>query len=242
MASSSTKLSLKLLIDTKREKVLFAEASKAVIDFLFNLLCLPIGTVVRLLTMKDMVGCLGNLYESVENLNDTYMEPNLTKDVILKPRAVISSSEISGLLPANDDNVDQSSGTLKFYTCRSHKSHVTCDINTSCPKCYNSYDNVMDRELTYVGNNAVLSDKFPNNNCGFVKGVVTYMVMDDLVVRPMSTISSITMLNKFNVKEVGSLQEKVVEFGMEEGIKLLKSSLQSKSVLTTVFLKSMGTK
>jgi hydroxymethylpyrimidine/phosphomethylpyrimidine kinase len=42
------------------------------------------------------------------------------------------------------------------------------------------------------------------------------MVMDDLVVQPMSTISSITLLNKFNIKEVGSLQEKVVEMGMDE--------------------------
>jgi hypothetical protein len=42
------------------------------------------------------------------------------------------------------------------------------------------------------------------------------MVMDDLVIQPMSTISSITLLNKFNVKEIGTLQETVVEMGMEE--------------------------
>lgn len=51
---------------------------------------------------------------------------------------------------------------------------------------------------------------------GFVKGVVTYMVMDDLVVTPMSTISSITMLNKLNVKDVGALEERVVDLGMPE--------------------------
>ncbi|WMV35339.1 hypothetical protein MTR67_028724 [Solanum verrucosum] len=41
---------------------------------------------------------------------------------------------------------------------------------------------------------------------GFVKEAVTYMVTDDLVVKPMSPISSITLLNKFNVKNVGVLQ------------------------------------
>ncbi|MCI83752.1 DUF674 family protein, partial [Trifolium medium] len=61
MASSSTKVSMKLLIDTKNGKVLFAEASKAVVDFLLNLLCLPIGTVVKLLSSNGMVGSLGNL-------------------------------------------------------------------------------------------------------------------------------------------------------------------------------------
>ena len=42
------------------------------------------------------------------------------------------------------------------------------------------------------------------------------MVMDDLEVKPMSTISSITLLNKFNVKHIGALEEQVVELGMDE--------------------------
>ncbi|KAM7494950.1 hypothetical protein LguiB_029559 [Lonicera macranthoides] len=62
------------------------------------------------------------------------------------------------------------------------------------------------------------------------------MAMDDLVVKPMSTLSSITLLNKFNIKEVGGLEEKVVNLGMDEGLKLLKTSLQSKMVLTNMFL------
>lgn len=51
---------------------------------------------------------------------------------------------------------------------------------------------------------------------GFVRGVVTYMVMDDLEVMPMSTISSIALLTKFNVRDVGALEEKVVKVGVEE--------------------------
>ncbi|KAL7084923.1 hypothetical protein ACP275_14G252000 [Erythranthe tilingii] len=71
---------------------------------------------------------------------------------------------------------------------------------------------------------------------GFVKGVVTYMVMDDLAVIPLSTISSITLLHKFQVKELSSLEEKVVTFGMDEAVKLLNASMQTKKVLTEVFL------
>ncbi|VVA40361.1 PREDICTED: LOW QUALITY PROTEIN DUF674 domain-containing, partial [Prunus dulcis] len=33
-----------------------------------------------LLSKKRMVGCLGKLYGSLENLNDTYLQPNLNKD------------------------------------------------------------------------------------------------------------------------------------------------------------------
>jgi hypothetical protein len=86
-SSTSTKVSMKLLIDTKNEKGLFAEASKVVVDFLFNLLCLPISTVVKLLSANGMVGSLGNLYKSVENLNQNYMLHDQTKDVLLNPRA-----------------------------------------------------------------------------------------------------------------------------------------------------------
>ncbi|GJU12802.1 DUF674 domain-containing protein, partial [Tanacetum coccineum] len=46
--------------------------------------------------------------------------------------------------------------------------------------------------------------------------VVTYMVMDDVVVKPMSTISSITILNKFNIKEVGVIEEKMVSLEMKK--------------------------
>ncbi|CAK9163216.1 unnamed protein product [Ilex paraguariensis] len=51
---------------------------------------------------------------------------------------------------------------------------------------------------------------------GFVKGLVTYLVADDLVIQPMSTISCINVLKKFNAKEVGSLEERVVDLGMDE--------------------------
>jgi hypothetical protein len=40
--------------------------------------------------------------------------------------------------------------------------------------------------------------------------------MDDLVIKPFSPISIITLLDKFNFKQVGNLQEMVIEFGMDE--------------------------
>ena len=49
-----------------------------------------------------------------------------------------------------------------------------------------------------------------------MEGVVTYMVMDDLVVEPLSSTAIISLLDKFNVKDMGTLEEKVVELGMDE--------------------------
>ncbi|KAI3748685.1 hypothetical protein L6452_11944 [Arctium lappa] len=223
-SSTSSKVSLKLLIDTKAKKVLFAEANKEFVDFLFHILSLPVGTVIRLLKKNSMVGSLGNLYDSIENLSDTYMQPNQSKDSILNPKIANHGAHVPLLLP--DDDVSMA---RKFYKCRNH-FYVADDPNALCPQC----NTCMNTELPYVAGDGAA--KLAEEGGGFVKGVVTYMVMDDLVVKPMSTISSITMLNKFNVKEVGGLDETMVSLGMKEGLMLLKASLQCKNVLTSVFL------
>ncbi|CAI0467698.1 unnamed protein product [Linum tenue] len=209
---ATPKVTLKLLINKKTNKVLFAEAGKDFVDFLFTLLSFPLGTVIKLLSKNRMVGCLGNLYQSIEELGDAFFQPKIGKATVLNPK-----------IPFRPTSTDKAVGV-------------------------NSEEG------------------------GFVKGVITYMVMDNLEVKPMSTISSITMLNKFNVQEVGALEEKVIELGMDEvtlsvfplalfmdpqiswilirevgfrfcffcllfqGLNLLKASLQSQTVLTNVFL------
>ncbi|KAE8670701.1 Detected protein of unknown function [Hibiscus syriacus] len=175
-ASTAAAVSLKLLIDSKGQRVLYAEAGKDFVDFLFNILLMPVGTVTRLLTKQGMIGCLGNLYQSVENLGDAYIQPTKNRDTLLKP---------------------------------TYSSNLATNVSTASSAA---------------------------NEGGYVKGVVTYTILDDLTVTPMSTISSITMLNKFNVKQVDALEEKVVNVGMNEGVELLKASMQSKTVLSDVFL------
>jgi hypothetical protein len=51
---------------------------------------------------------------------------------------------------------------------------------------------------------------------GLVQGVVTYTVMDNLAVTPMSAISGITLLNTFAVRDLADLQEKTVQLGHDE--------------------------
>ncbi|XAR72051.1 hypothetical protein NMG60_11018547, partial [Bertholletia excelsa] len=172
----------------------FGEASKEFIDFLFTLLALPVGAVVRLLKKQGTVGCLANLYERMETLSHDYLQKNLDKDFILNPRYM-------------------------------------GDPRVNCPFCKGK----MSREMNYVAA-TVAAETLGEERVGFVKGVVTYMVMGNLVVKPMSTISNITMLNKFNVKDVGSLEERVVDLDIAAGLKLLKASLHWNTVLTCVFL------
>ncbi|OIT03493.1 hypothetical protein A4A49_00977 [Nicotiana attenuata] len=226
--TSETKLSMKLLIDTTARKVLFAEAEKNCVDFLFHILTLPVGTVTRLLKEKGMSGSLPNLYESVEILNETYIQPNKHKDILLKPKSPVEISSAVPLLLFNDVPTQKNSYVVCPQCYRPR--YFAHDPSALCPYCRN----LMSAQLSYIAPARVKEAVAATG--GFVKEVVTYMVMDDLVIKPMSTISSITLLNKFNVKDVGVLQEQVVGFGMEEALKLLKASFESKTVLTSVFL------
>ncbi|KAI3461373.1 hypothetical protein Pfo_018036 [Paulownia fortunei] len=128
MAGST--MSLKLLIDTQGKRVLFAEAGKDFVDFLFQILSLPAGTVISLLRKQEMVGSLANLYESIENLNDSYIQPNQTKDTILKPVPPVSDSSIPPL------GLNGAPTTVKkFYWCSECESYVSDNPYAVCPEC-----------------------------------------------------------------------------------------------------------
>ncbi|XP_052185284.1 uncharacterized protein LOC127796922 [Diospyros lotus] len=183
-------VSLKLLVDTTTDKVVFAEAGKDFVDFLFGLLQLPLGGILAALRGQAVSGSTMKIYQSVQNLADEYLLPNQRKDSLLRPATATSNTEPSPLLKA-----------LPFSFQGSSSS-------------YSSYD------------------RSKNEVQGYVKSAVVYTVADDLTVEPLSTVSSVALLNSLKVKDIGFLQEKIVE-----GLKLLKASLESTTVLTDVFLR-----
>uniref|UniRef100_A0A453E3Q1 Uncharacterized protein n=1 Tax=Aegilops tauschii subsp. strangulata TaxID=200361 RepID=A0A453E3Q1_AEGTS len=208
--TTTTALSMKLLVDTQARRVLFAEASKDVVDFLFSLLALPVGTAVKLLGKESMVGCVGSLYGSVEKLDGTYVQPGAAKDALLHPSvlspAVSSKSSLLGL-PA-----PPSPQAKTFYRCSKQCICYSGGYGSSqqCPSC----NNQMTTPLTVVpsagSEGPVAETAVGMSGKGFAQGIVTYTVMDDLTVTPMSSISSITLLNTFAVRDLSALQEKTV--------------------------------
>ncbi|XP_062114753.1 uncharacterized serine-rich protein C215.13-like [Humulus lupulus] len=320
--TSPNVITLKLLIDSKGKRVLFAEAGKDFTDFLFSLLSMPVGTVTRLLSTNgiDMVGSFGKLYQSLENLSDTYIQSNFDKDIILKPKSsIVLGGSATSILSLTNNNVTTSYLNKQLYSC-GRKNSSTCveyvsdDPRAICPGCTSIFNKLLTylpapQACTQVGSSSSslfgsstpafasstpafgspfasptpafgslsfassafgsstptssasafpFSSSIPASSAsafssspsssssssaakqegGIVKGVVTYMIMDDLEVKPMSTISSIALLKSFKVTEVGALEEKTVSVGIDEGLSLLKASLQTKTVLTHVFLEN----
>lgn len=233
--SNSGKISLKLLVDRKANRVIFGEAGKDFVDFLFQFLSLPVGTVVKLLSKNEMVGSLGKIYESIENMQANYMEPNLNKEHVLNPK-VYSSLGDTPLLLGNKGDADQLNETKVLYRCYNNCSYIASDQQTKCTGC----GRLMTSEMTYV-KSAVNNEAATISKGGYVKDMVTYMIMDDLVVKPMSTIFSITLLSTFKIKDLSALENVEVYIGKDEAVDLLKASFVTNEVLTSLFLgKSEG--
>lgn len=184
-------LSLKLLIDNNTNKVVFAEAGKEFVDFLFGCLQVPLGSIMGLLSEHDLVGLgsLSRVYESIENLDPSFLQSKASKDSLLRPQPTFSSNTHTPqlLLPP-----------------------------TPTPST-KSYPN----QGVFFGSSFATQPNAPSTEekeTGYVRDVVTYMVMDDLTVKPMSTISSVTFLTNLYVKDVSSLREKMVELDKKKVI------------------------
>ncbi|CAL9104870.1 unnamed protein product [Musa acuminata var. zebrina] len=242
-------LQLKLLVHQNSGQVLYAEAGKDFVDFLFGLLGVPLGHAARLLTEDHMAGCLPTLCKSFHELEDGYfVHPADDRDAVFVPDA---SSPAFDILRSSSPSPPQTAkiyyrcsgaDTSHYYfdnynSCYGNYGHVTDVYGTPCPSC----EKEMTTEMRFVPGRRDVKGKqvaaMEAAGGGYVKGVLTYMVMDNLAVMPMSTISAVTLLNRFHVTDLKSLSEWKVEVGKNEGSELLKASLRSKTVLTDVFVR-----
>ncbi|XP_047331664.1 uncharacterized protein LOC124935263 [Impatiens glandulifera] len=222
--AKTSKLSLKILYDKNSKKVFFAEADKEAVDFLFYFMSLPLTTVTSLLSKSEMgmVGCLNNLHESVSNLDQIYFLDDKNKDLLLNPlHSFLVQAPLLLPVPDNTDLI-----SYEIHKCPHHNIYCIGDM-TKCTQCSNDVS-------MYKGEQIAVPD---GNGSGFVKSLVKYIVMDNLVVKTISPISSICLLKEyFNVKDLANVHEIAVDFGFDEGLKILKASMEGESVISSVFL------
>ncbi|XP_052623627.1 uncharacterized protein LOC122195921 [Lactuca sativa] len=96
---SANSVQLKVFIDEKKKKVMFAEADEDFVEILFSFLTLPLGTIASLNSKDIKVGSLTSLYESVQNLNKKLFFKYWYKDCLLNP--MNSSANVCEKLKVN---------------------------------------------------------------------------------------------------------------------------------------------
>jgi hypothetical protein len=208
---ATTEISLKLFMDKKGRRVLFAEADKKFVDFLLSIFTLPVGVVTRLLKERGgMVGCLPSLYQSIEDMSVTHIKPDKSKSFLLEPKVMLCP-KVPLLLPNIGSTFRQlyrCSNSNRYSTCI---SYVTDEDSTICPYC----EYQMNQIVTFIDPTGTIRESSTSKD-GYVKGTVTYTVMDDLEVKPSSPTTLVSLFAKFNVKNIGDIEEKVVDVGMDE--------------------------
>ncbi|KAK9186937.1 hypothetical protein WN944_018326 [Citrus x changshan-huyou] len=217
--TETTKVKLKLVIDKRANKVLFAEAEKDFVNILFNVLYMPLGSVARLVMDAGSSGCTGNLYKSLENLTDNHPIHHQTKTELLKPLLKWGKASLLLQPQAYPQPVPVE---RKLYSCGNNHLYVTTQVNTRCPQCSHPQTHEKTTKLNIASQ--------------IVQKSVFYMVTDDLSVTPASVISA-TGLLQGKIKDIGALEKRVVDIGPDEVLELLNASMQTNEALTTFFLR-----
>ncbi|XP_059628041.1 uncharacterized protein LOC132270848 [Cornus florida] len=225
--SDPKKMSLTIFISKSRNKVLYAECGEDFVDFLFSFLTFPLGSILKLLGGKSSLGSFDSLYKNVNDLStENYFKSEELKNMLLSPKLAPFFACENQLLHIEESSSPQ----YLLYTCGATDGELFVHPMTS------KFDGFcFGQELgLWSMVNPKSSTGQTTGGGGFVKGPAKFMVTDDLVVTPLSPISSISFLGKLDVP-ITDVDQKVVTVGEEEALNLLKAALISETALTDVF-------
>ncbi|XP_028070553.1 uncharacterized protein LOC114273011 [Camellia sinensis] len=137
-ANPNATVSLRILVDEDKKRVVCAETSNDFIDILFGFLTLPMGTIVRLIRKhRSELGCISNLYQSIENLNTSNFWTNACKDMLLYPRTPLEAFCKNLKVNVNDTK------TTKYFTC----SDLSCILKKRLLSNYGSSTYIVSDDL-----------------------------------------------------------------------------------------------
>ncbi|XP_068339815.1 uncharacterized protein [Pyrus communis] len=202
-------ISIKLIISKSKNIVCYAEAGEDFVNLLFSFLTLPLGFVAKQIQDGSLKGCIDQLYRSVQDLDAQHLKSNHHKEMLVNPK----------LAPGFCYNSLLGIEVASYYYLN---SRLTTDSSL------------------IPSNSSLESFKIEPTNCvssagGFLKGPAFFTVTDNLVVRPISTIFELSVLEKLNVPFTDT-EKRVVLMGKKEALNLLVASFASDSALTNAFI------
>ncbi|KAF6161026.1 hypothetical protein GIB67_007667 [Kingdonia uniflora] len=220
-------ITLKVLVDKQRNRVVFVEAGKDFVNILLSFLTMPLGTIVRLARKQKqpcVMGCMENLYQSLDNFDSALLVKKSVKEMLLRPKN--PAGALCSKLKINIDDREP----MKYYVCQkflrgmrnSNFKHTNAlfstFLNVTC-KCGGSTDT------------EILLDDENVNEGVFIKGL-TFMVSDDLQIKPIGTGPIFTYLTDLGIRGTDShaLEERTITIGVDES--LLFSTLLTVLLIT----------
>ncbi|EFH60975.1 hypothetical protein ARALYDRAFT_478227 [Arabidopsis lyrata subsp. lyrata] len=223
-STETEKLSLRLLIDEQKNKVVLAESGKDFVDVLFSFLALPMGTIVRLLeehrkSPQVVVGCFNNLYKSVSEMGIESFQTEACKQILLYPRSVNLEKYRKIKLKIDDTEA------VKYFVCSGVHYRESCRTFYSisnkeeceCGEYENSYfvRRLMNWEILRPEKEQVQGSIFRKDNDGvFVScKACSFIITDDLKVAASSMDYVLNTLRGLGYENSHKLGEILLDVG-----------------------------
>ncbi|XP_027113235.1 uncharacterized protein [Coffea arabica] len=220
-------LSLKVLVEKEKKRVVFLEADKYFLDVLSSFMTMPLAMIIKLTrghSLKGEIGCLSSLYESVENLGEDHLQSTDHKDMLLHPR---SAAEIYHSDLLKDNSIERTAAD--YYAC----SEGGCTFLSYYRSTHCRCGSAITLRLDFSD-----SASIPQERGGFVKPTVHFMISDDFQVMPMSTKTGLALLEQVSRLDGSRIEERNINIGRNEVLKLLKHSLVSRTPFTDTLLEA----
>jgi len=193
-------ISLKLMVNKERNKVVFAEAGKDFVDVLFSFFTLPLGTIVRLVREESNmlpieVGSLTSLYQSAENLDKEFLCTDSCKQIILRPKNSLERYCMNLKLKIDDTEPAEYFVCNNLLSCRFHDPVLISMFKNRRCRCGKMLDKPISPSTSYDG---------------FVKDSATFIITDDLTVEPNSLNAFFDMFKNCGIESMSSVNEMMV--------------------------------
>ncbi|KAF3454604.1 hypothetical protein FNV43_RR05052 [Rhamnella rubrinervis] len=222
------KITVKLIVSKSKKKVCYAEAKKDFVNLLFSFLTVPLGHIVKQNHEGSLRGCIVYLYKSVQDMDEQYLKSNYHKDMLVSPKLASNLSyenDLLGIEEASDPSYYLYTTYFGEYCLTTDRSLIPSGIAPSAPS------------LTVLGPKFQYKDG--ENGEGFVTGQTMFTVTDSLLIRPISPILGLSILNELKVP-FNDIEEKIVHVGKDEALRLLETSFVSESALTNAFIRDQN--
>ncbi|RHN46341.1 hypothetical protein MtrunA17_Chr7g0241201 [Medicago truncatula] len=226
------KVTLRVLVDKQKSKVVYAEAGKDFVDALFSFLTLPLGTIARLVAKESDIeavifGSINSLYQSVTDLDQQYLFNQTCKEMLLTPRNFMES-----LIQHMKLNIDNT--PVQYFACEDWQ-FCRGDISGTRVTTFRNQKCICGKRLNAPSLFHVVPITDVN---GFFKDTATFLIRDDFCVMPDDLETSLFLLKKQGFSDFANVEKKTLHITKNEVVDLLKLSLLSKTPMTDFIFKN----
>jgi hypothetical protein len=201
------KVSLRIMVDKERNRVLYAEAGKDFVDVLLSFLTLPLGTIARLISQKSNIeavefGSISSLYRGVLDLDQQYLWSPACKEMLLQPR-----NSMEFYFQQMKLNIDDT--PMEYFFCsdwectRRESGNLLITMRNQKCYCGRVLDKDVPPEHLSLGN-------------GFVEETATFIISDDLFVMPNVLATVVHLHQKLGIDMNDAIVEQTVEISKKE--------------------------